>query len=407
MAIYTTPIDRQADSNFRVGAGYKLYFFDAGTTNARDTYTDNTYATPLANPVVADGEGRFSVIWTSGEYKVRLTDASDVLIWEVDNYSTDAGSAVFAESIQSAAGSAADVITANLSTTPSELTNSLQVVVELAHGANATTTPTFNLNSLGAKTIVRDNNLALLPGDTAGSGAKIYLAFSTADDAWVLINPARQGSSKRVVTASETYTPANTVKAIEFEVVGAGGGGGGTDGAGGGTAAASEAGGAGAYVFKRVELADIEASYTVTIGAAGSGGASGNNNGSSGGATTVVGSVPTISLSAGGGGGGGGDTGTSGGSTKSGANGGTATGGDINADGNDSGTASVSGGQREASSASGASFFGGAQRARLSNDGGDAGAYGAGGGSSTSNSVSTNYAGGDGGAGVVIITEFF
>ena len=40
MAIYTTPIDRQADSNFRVGSGYKLYFFDAGTTNARDTYTD-------------------------------------------------------------------------------------------------------------------------------------------------------------------------------------------------------------------------------------------------------------------------------------------------------------------------------------------------------------------------------
>lgn len=191
MAIYTTPIDRQADSNFRVGSGYKLYFFDAGTTDARDTYTDNTYATPLANPVVADGEGRFSVIWTSGDYKVRLTDASDVLIWEVDNYSTDAGSAVFAESIQSAAGSAADVITANLSTTPSELTNSLQVVVELAHGANTISNPTFNLNSLGAKTIVRDDNKPLRAGDTGGSGAKIYLAFSTADDAWVLLNPVK------------------------------------------------------------------------------------------------------------------------------------------------------------------------------------------------------------------------
>lgn len=190
MAIYTTPIDRQADFNFKAGAGYKLYFYDAGTTNARDTYTDNTYTTPLANPVVADGSGYFSVIWTSGNYKVRLTDASDVLIWEVDNYSTDSGSAVFAESIQSAAGSAADVITANLSTTPSELTSTLQVVVELAHGANTIGNPTFNLNSLGAVKIVRDDNKPLRAGDTGGSGYKIYLAYSTTLVAWVLLNPA-------------------------------------------------------------------------------------------------------------------------------------------------------------------------------------------------------------------------
>lgn len=191
MAIFTNPITRVGDSNFRVGSGYKLYFYDAGTTNARDTYTDNTYATPLANPVVADGNGRFSVIWTSGDYKVRLTDADDVLVWEVDNYSTDAGSAVFAESIQSAAGSAADVITANLSTAPSTLTNSLQVVVELAHAANTIGNPTFNLNSLGAVKIVRDNNKPLRAGDTGGSGYKLYLAYSTTLTAWVLLNPAK------------------------------------------------------------------------------------------------------------------------------------------------------------------------------------------------------------------------
>jgi len=36
MAIFTLPIARVADDNFRVGAGYKLHFYDAGTTNERE-----------------------------------------------------------------------------------------------------------------------------------------------------------------------------------------------------------------------------------------------------------------------------------------------------------------------------------------------------------------------------------
>jgi len=189
MAIFTLPISRVGDSNFRVGSGFKLYFYDAGTTDARDTYTDNTYETPLSNPVIADANGYFAVIWTTGDYKVRLTTADDVLVWEVDNYSNDFGSTLFAEGVLSAPSSAANAIVANLPTTPGELIDQLQVVVELQHGANTITNPTFNLNDLGEKTIKRNDNTALIEGDTGGDGAKIYLSYSATNDVWILLNP--------------------------------------------------------------------------------------------------------------------------------------------------------------------------------------------------------------------------
>jgi len=191
MAIFNAPIARVADDNYKVGSGYKFYFYAAGTTTLKDTYTSNTYATALSNPVVADGNGRFVVIWTSGNYKVKLTDASDVEVWTADNYDNDAASATFAEGVLSAAGSAANVITANLPTAPSALADQQQVVVELQHGANTITNPTFNLNGLGAQTIVRDDDKPLRAGDTGGDGAKNYLSYSTTKTSWELLNPAQ------------------------------------------------------------------------------------------------------------------------------------------------------------------------------------------------------------------------
>jgi hypothetical protein len=191
MAIFTLPIARVGDSNYRVGSGYKLYFYAAGTTTAKDTYTSNTYTTPLSNPVVADASGYFSVIWTSGDYKVRLYTDANVLVWEVDNYTNDSGVTTFAEGVLSSPSSAANVITASLSTAPAyPYVDQLQVVVELQHGANTIYNPTFNLNSLGAKTIKRDNNQPLYISDTGGSGYKLYLSYSATNDVWILLNPA-------------------------------------------------------------------------------------------------------------------------------------------------------------------------------------------------------------------------
>ena len=65
-------------------AGAQLFFFDAGTSTPRDTFSDEAATTPNSNPVTSDGTGVFSDIWIVGTYKVVLKDKNDVQIWEAD-----------------------------------------------------------------------------------------------------------------------------------------------------------------------------------------------------------------------------------------------------------------------------------------------------------------------------------
>ena len=65
----------------------KLYFYETGTTTPKDTYNDADLdpAHVNANPVVADANGLFGVIYLgTGDYKVILKDASDNTLWTVD-----------------------------------------------------------------------------------------------------------------------------------------------------------------------------------------------------------------------------------------------------------------------------------------------------------------------------------
>ena len=64
--------------------GAKLFFFDTGTSNPKNTFSDKAGTTPNTNPVIANANGVFSDIFTDGNYKVRLTDKNDVQIWEAD-----------------------------------------------------------------------------------------------------------------------------------------------------------------------------------------------------------------------------------------------------------------------------------------------------------------------------------
>ncbi len=69
------------------------------------------------------------------------------------------------------------------------LTNGRIVAFE-AKAANATTTPTFNANGLGAKVIVKQNNTALVAGDIPGEHAVCLLEYNLSHTVWVLLNPA-------------------------------------------------------------------------------------------------------------------------------------------------------------------------------------------------------------------------
>ena len=59
-----------------------------------------------------------------------------------------------------------------------------------AAAANTSTTPTFNPNGLGAKTIVKNGNQPLVAGDIAGQYHEIILRYEATNTRWELLNPA-------------------------------------------------------------------------------------------------------------------------------------------------------------------------------------------------------------------------
>jgi hypothetical protein len=62
-------------------AGAKANFYETGTTTPKATYSNAGLSSANTNPVVADSDGRFGLIYlVAGRYKIVLTDANDVQI---------------------------------------------------------------------------------------------------------------------------------------------------------------------------------------------------------------------------------------------------------------------------------------------------------------------------------------
>lgn len=74
--------------------GGKLYTYQAGTSTPKDSYTSFTMGAANTNPVILDARGEASV-WLDGAYRVRLLDADNNLIWDVDDVRDLTGSQTF------------------------------------------------------------------------------------------------------------------------------------------------------------------------------------------------------------------------------------------------------------------------------------------------------------------------
>lgn len=228
-----------------------------------------------------------------------------------------------------------------------------------------------------------------------GSGAAPSWATLTSSGALI--------RAPQVYTSGTSYTTPATCNNILVELIG-GGGGGGSANQGYNPANASARGGGGGnsvYGAKYVAVTP-STTYTIAIGAAGTGGASGSNNGTAGGTTSITIGATTYSVS----GGGGGSFGlnTAGGTTQ-GAVGSSGTG--TNTDYTISGTAA-------------SAFFGGSCKTPYSEnvggniiyyasltDGNRGIGYGAGGGGGFIGSYSPiTYGGGNGQAGIIRIWEY-
>lgn len=109
------------------GAGYKLYFYQTGTSTPQNTYQDAELTTPHANPVVADASGNFDPIFLDPslpDYRVTLTNSADVIQagYPVDDVaaSTASVSGLFAVKASSTTKTSTTTLTAD-----TELTLSL------------------------------------------------------------------------------------------------------------------------------------------------------------------------------------------------------------------------------------------------------------------------------------------
>lgn len=212
-----------------------------------------------------------------------------------------------------------------------------------------------------------------------------------------------------------TYTTPTGVRALKVTVIGAGGGAGGVDGqATASTNAYSAGGGGGGFAIAFITSA--ESSYTYTIGAGGAGGGA-NTIGAAGGTTSFENSGSTIIISASGGAGGAGDIGA----TSTGSVSGAPGIGSITGLGNPggfigSGTGQyangygriVSGTVYSHSGSGWCPLVGGGVATASASNGTDATNYGEGGGPvRTSTAVATNYVGGSGYQGLIIIEEYY
>jgi len=107
-----------------------------------------------------------------------------------------------------AAGGSTIAYTATLSPAPLALTDGMEVSVDTtAIGTNTTTTTTFNLNALGAKSVVKGTNLALRAQDMP-SLAK--LKYNLALDKWILMNPDT-GTSGLIASNIQTVTATGSI----------------------------------------------------------------------------------------------------------------------------------------------------------------------------------------------------
>jgi len=141
-------------------SGGKLYTYQAGTTTAKESYSDRACTTANANPVVLDSNGE-STVYLLGNYKLILKDSSDNTMWTVDNVEGMAVPSVgkyYAdedETDQGAAGSGA-TIKSHVDTISSDT-----ATIVLAHNSgSATTTYTFSTD----ETIPANVTLEIQPG---------------------------------------------------------------------------------------------------------------------------------------------------------------------------------------------------------------------------------------------------
>lgn len=171
-------------------------------------------ATPIA---VGDNDTR---VPTQGENDALVGNNTDIAVGTGNKLVTQTGLQHASEkyAIDTSASSTAYVIT--LAPAPTSLTDGMVIYAKIIN-ANTTTTPTLNINAIGAKTIVKGISTALSVGDI---GANSYNTFIYNGTNLVLQNPTTASiviglpsySNPITITINQACTSAVTTKIAEW-----------------------------------------------------------------------------------------------------------------------------------------------------------------------------------------------
>lgn len=92
--ILTLPKSTPLSTTGGLMAGAKLYTYLTGTSTPQSVYTDYALSVAHANPVVADSNGVFPVMYwgNTNRYRLTLKTSADVTLWTVDDCGPDTAS---------------------------------------------------------------------------------------------------------------------------------------------------------------------------------------------------------------------------------------------------------------------------------------------------------------------------
>lgn len=159
-------------------ANAKLWFYVANTSTPLDTYSDANLSVPNTNPVVADANGMFPVIYLgSGTYDIVLKSSSGATIWTAED--------VAAAAVSSATTTVAGIV--ELATAAEALAGSSSVVVMTPNVAANAVQQGFSYGTVSAG----PNDLVVTPSVTPvalASGMKCLFRAAAANTGAMTIN---------------------------------------------------------------------------------------------------------------------------------------------------------------------------------------------------------------------------
>lgn len=176
---FVEPYFVPVDGNGLTLPGAKLEFFVTGTSTHQNTYSDAALTTPNANPLTADGAGRFPTIFMlQTPYKVVLNRADTTNVWTADPVQV-ASAAIDAANIALVnAALAAAKVAAAAAISAEGRAEAAQLAAEAAKQAAADSAASIDVTVINNRLTADEAAIATLSGDmltiaTAFNSARI------------------------------------------------------------------------------------------------------------------------------------------------------------------------------------------------------------------------------------------